>query len=211
MIFAAKIIHESLIENDSIVVKNFVRECKIVSSIRHPNIVQFLGLCKLPSESKFPVLVMELMSNDLHKFLIETPNIPLMIKRSILRDVAAGLHYLHSLNPDPIVHRDLSARNVLLTPSLIAKISDLGNSRFLPPSLDRLKLTKMPGASVYMPPEADTEDYDGVMLDIFSFGHLALFTITQVCLQTCNLLIYLSSYQHYNYYFTYFRFFLIIY
>ena len=181
MIFAAKIIHECLIENDpeSIVVKNFVRECKLVSSIRHPNIVQFLGLGKLPSESKLPVLVMELMNTDLHLFLFDVPNIPLIIKRSILRDVAAGLHYLHSLSPDPIAHRDLSARNVLLTSSLTAKISDLGNSQFLPPNLSET-LTKVPGAHVYMPPEAFTKGYNGIKLDVFSFGHLALFTLTQV-------------------------------
>lgn len=179
MICAAKIIHENLIEDNSIIEYNFKRECELVSSICHPNIVQFVGLGKLPSESKFPLLVMELMNNDLHKFLTDIVNIPLIIKRSILRDVAAGLYYLHSLSPDPIAHRDLSARNVLLTSSLIAKISDLGNSRFLPPT-EHLTLTKLPGAYVYMPPEAFTEDYDGIKVDIFSFGHLTLFTLTQV-------------------------------
>ena len=182
MTFAAKIIHKNLIENDepeSDIMKNFERECKLVSSIHHPNIIQFVGLGKLPSESKFPVLVMELMNDDLHKFLTNVVNIPLIIKRSILRDVAAGLHYLHSLSPEPIAHRDLSARNVLLTSSLTAKISDLGNSRFLPPT-ERLSLTKLPGAYVYMPPEALTDEYDGFKVDIFSFGHLAVFTLTQV-------------------------------
>ena len=183
MTFAAKIIHDGLLnenEGESIIVENYVIECKLMSSVHHPNIVQFLGLCMLP-ELKLPALVMELMHTNLHDFLVseENINIPLTVKRSILRDVADGLHYLHSMTPEAIVHRDLSAKNVLLTSSLEAKISDFGNSRFLPSNYDWSQLTKAPGAAIYMPPEAEGS-YDGTKLDIFSFGVLTLFTLTQV-------------------------------
>ena len=93
-----------------------------------------------------------------------------------------GLLYLHARNPH-IVHRDLSARNVLLTSSLVAKISDLGNARIvnLQPGQLARTLTRVPGAHVYMPPESLYEGSQyGPQLDIFSFGHLALFTLTQV-------------------------------
>ena len=111
-----------------------------------------------------------------------TPPIPLPVKISILTDTCSGLVYLHSME-SPIVHRDLTARNVLLTESLRAKITDLGNSRmvnFRPGQLAQT-LTKTPGTTVYMPPEALSESHRyGLSLDMFSFGHLALFVLIQV-------------------------------
>lgn len=151
-----------------------------MATMKHPNIVEFVGICEL-SNSAEPVIVMELMNTNLHDFLEHSHNLPLAMKQSILSDVANGLCFLHSQTPQ-IVHRDLTAANVLLqyTPSLelIAKVSDFGNSRLLPKcNVD--KLTRNPGTLVYMPPEAN--DNYGVELDIFSFGQLTLFVLTQVC------------------------------
>ena len=149
--------------------------------MRHPHIVQFLGLCFLEG-SPLPVLVMERLDSSLDDLLEGAPGLPLTLKRSLLADVARGLLYLHTRNP-PVVHRDLSARNVLLTSSLVAKISDLGNSRIvnLQPGQLARTLTHLPGTMVYMPPEAFEEGSQyGPQLDIFSFGHLTLFTLTQV-------------------------------
>ncbi len=128
-------------------------------------------------QSTSPCLLMSV--DDL---LENAPAIPLPVKISILTDTCSGLVYLHSME-SPIVHRDLTARNVLLTASLTAKITDLGNSRmvnFRPGQLAQT-LTKTPGTTVYMPPEALSESHRyGPSLDVFSFGHLALFTLTQV-------------------------------
>ena len=154
---------------------------QVMAELRHPHIVQFLGLCFLEG-SALPVLVMEQLDSSLDELLEGAPGLPLTLKRSLLTDVSRGLLYLHTRNP-PVVHRDLSARNVLLTSSLVAKISDLGNARIVnlrPGQLART-LTHVPGTMVYMPPEAFEEGSRyGPRLDIFSFGHLALFTLTQV-------------------------------
>ena len=152
-----------------------------MAKMRHPHIVQFLGLCFLEG-SALPVLVMERLDSSLDDLLVGVPGLPLALKRSLLADVARGLLYLHTCNP-PVVHRDLSARNVLLTSSQVAKISDLGNARIvnLQPGQLAMTLTYLPGTLVYMPPEAFEEGSRyGPRLDIFSFGHLALFTLMQV-------------------------------
>ena len=154
---------------------------QVMAKMRHPHIVQFLGLCFLEG-SALPVLVMERLDSSLNGLLDDAPGLPLPLKRSLLADVARGLLYLHTRNP-PVVHRDLSAQNVLLTSSMVAKISDLGNARFvnLQPGQLARTLTHLPGTMVYMPPEAfDQCSRYGPRLDIFSFGHLALFTLTQV-------------------------------
>ena len=152
-----------------------------MAEMRHPHVVLFLGLCFLEG-STLPVLVMERMDSSLDDLLESTPGLPLALKQSLLVDVVRGLLYLHTHNP-PVVHRDLSARNVLLTSSLVAKVSDLGNARIvnLQPGQLARTLTRLPGTMAYMPPEAfDEHSQYGPCLDIFSFGHLALFTLTQV-------------------------------
>ena len=111
----------------------------------------------------------------------------LSLKLRILHDVTKGLVHLHNMKP-PIVHRDLTAGNVLLNKdSLRAKIADLGNARMIEPGKLSRTLSKNPGTQVYMPPESTGEnpEYDS-SLDIFSFGHLALYVFIQVF--PCNLL-----------------------
>ena len=152
---------------------------QVMTEMRHPHIVQFLGLCFLEG-SALPVLVIERMDSSLDELLETSPSLPLSLKVSLLTDVARGLLYLHTHNPS-VVHRDLSAKNVLLTSSLVAKISDLGNARIVNLQPGQLALTRVPGTLAYMPPESFNEGSQyGPQLDIFSFGHLALFTIIQV-------------------------------
>ena len=182
---AGKKLHEVLIEagNDGVdgVVHKYLQECQLMSSLRHPNITQFLGLCFLPG-TQLPLLVMERLETSLDDLLEHVPGLPISLKRSVLEDVASGLLYLHN-RPSPVIHRDLTSKNVLLTSSLIAKITDMGNSRIVDLRGNQMArtLSKLPGTLVYMPPEArdDAHRY-GPSLDIFSFGHLALYTLTQV-------------------------------
>ena len=184
---AGKRLHEALIdvENEGAdkMVEKYVQECELMSSLRHPNITQFLGLCFLPAETQLPLLVMELLETSLDDLLEHVPNLHLSLKRSVLEDIASGLLYLHERQPSPVIHRDLTARNVLLTSSLVAKITDMGNSRIIDVSPGQVArtLSKLPGTLVYMPPEAlDDKHRYGPSLDIFSFGHLSLFTLLQV-------------------------------
>ena len=103
-------------------VDKYYNECRLLSNLRHPHIVQFLGICFLPN-SRLPVLMM----GSLHELLENTANISLSIKVSILQDVARGLVYLYYRSPR-LIHRDLSAQNILLTSDMTAKIADLGSS-----------------------------------------------------------------------------------
>ena len=117
------------------------------------------------------MLVMEHLPYTLYKLLEKR-----QVKHhySILLDVANGLNYLHQRHP-PIIHRDLTAKNVLVTSYNMAKISDLGMSK----SVKKQHLTTMPGNANMMPPEALEHNpvYDHT-LDIFSFGCLILHVLT---------------------------------
>ena len=186
---AGKKLHETLVDDENIGVGNVVRkyeqECQLMSSLRHPNITQFLGLYFLPG-TRLPLLVMERLDTSLDDLLMHMPGLPLSLKCSVLEDIASGLVYLHARQP-PVIHRDLTTNNILLTSSLVAKISDLGNSRIadMRPGQVARTLSRLPGTLVYMPPEALNETHRyGPALDIFSFGHLILYTLIQVKLAT---------------------------
>ena len=183
LLCAGKKLHEILIdpknEGATRMKSKFLEECKLMSEVRHPHIAQFLGVCFLPSSST-PLLVTELLSDSLHNVLESRGDLPHRIKQTILTDVAKGLVYLHSRTP-PIIHRDLTARNVLLDTKMRAKIADFGNSHFVDPIQNSKTMTRVPGTLGYMPPEAlEAHSSYNAKLDIFSFGHLALFTMTQV-------------------------------
>ena len=166
---AAKRIHEVFLDRSEIPeqeirksVTQFVKECQLMSTLRHPHVVQFLGVCFFVG-SRLPALVMERLLTSLHDLLdpeteppppkdAPKPFFPLSLKCSILHNVACGLAYLHERTP-PVIHCDLSARNVLLNSGMIAKIADLGVARIVPRMRAAATMTKAPGAGIYMPPE----------------------------------------------------------
>ena len=148
-------------------IEKFRQECDLMSKMRHPNVVQFLGIYQPSPDPRNLTLVMEKLHIDLGRFIEKHQNIPLSIKLSILRDVSSGLLHIHSHG---VIHRDLNAGNILLTEQLCAKVADFGMSRVLPQNiLNKGSMTIMPGAADYMPPEAVEGKYDQ-KLDTFSFG-----------------------------------------
>ena len=181
----AKRLHEILVNRKYVqhhqdreaIQQKFHQECVIHSKLKHPNIVHFVGV----HYGKGLSLIMERLHIDLGNYLDTHPNIPLPLKLSFLLDVSYGLLYLHTLSPKPIIHRDLTASNILLTSDMRAKIGDLGVSKLLDlHSQVAVTQTQTPGSQTYMPPEALKErSVYGVKLDVFSFGHLALYTATQ--------------------------------
>ena len=151
----------------SFIVNKFCVEIKMLSEIKHLNFVRF---------SPFPVLIMELMHTNvaecLEKYKSDKKKFPLSTKLFILQDVARAAVYLHSQNP-PIVHRDLTANNVLLTSDMKAKLGDLGVAKIIDPNLSKLSGTQCPGTLAYMPPESLKEHPTyGTELDVYSFGVL---------------------------------------
>ena len=186
---AAKEIHSIFLEGVGQLevqqtIESFIRECRQCSALRHPNIVQFLGVyyrtrAGRADRMQLPVMVMEMMADSLTSFVEKHEKIPVHLKYSIVHDVSLGLCYLHNHDP-PIVHRDLSPNNVLLTAHHVAKISDLGVAKVIKEADRRKTMTKAPGCVHFMPPEAfDDPPVYGPPMDVFSFGGIILHTFNQ--------------------------------
>ena len=187
-ICAAKETHSILVEGVGQVqmqrtIESFMRECRQCSRLRHPNIIQFLGVyyptgAGGANRMRLPVMVMEMMANSLVSFVDKHEKIPVHIKYSIVHDVSLGLCYLHNHDP-PIVHRDLSPNNVLLTAYHVAKISDLGVAKVIEAD-SKKTMTKAPGTIDFMPPEALAKSpVYGPAMDVFSFAGVTLHTFNQ--------------------------------
>ena len=191
LLCAAKLIHETLFDPTAqqlvapqrehrLPMRRFVQECEFLSTIRHPNIVQYLGIYRDP-DTDLPALLMELMNDSLTHFLeSSTQPIPYHIQVNICHDIILALSFLHSNN---IVHRDLSSNNVLLIGNAIkAKVTDFGMTRLCDENQQttHFSYTTCPGTNVYMPPEAvrDNPVYTE-KIDCFSFGVIVVQILTQ--------------------------------
>lgn len=135
----------------------------MMESLRHPNIVLFMGACtQLPNLA----IVLEYCANKSLWNLLHNKKIQLnwRERRRIALGIAQGMSYLHSF-PIPVLHRDLKSLNILIDDALIPKIADFGWTR-----LKSKKMTKKIGTFQWMAPEVlTTQDYTE-KADVFSFG-----------------------------------------
>lgn len=142
----------------------FIDSCQKLNKLRHPNLVQLLGV-ELSETGTQPSLIFELLPLDLQSCLERYPLVPKFVKSALLLDVARGLQYLHSMK-SPVIHGRVNAKNVLLTASLEAKLSD--SIRF------ETRVAATPNGP-YQPPE-ETPSSSG---DVFCIGDLILQVLLQ--------------------------------
>ena len=182
---AAKLLHNLFFSShdpgSQELIKKFKDECRLLSTIVHPCIVQFLGVAMLGNQ---PILLTELMDESLMSFITRSIDTPLsfQFEVDIIHDIAMGMSYLHSRK---ILHRDLSSNNVLLSKGSKAKISDFGVSKFFDvdgsfSSLRSKYQTMCPGTPQFMPPEATRSiPVYSDKLDVFSFGVVCLHLLSK--------------------------------
>lgn len=161
--------------------RQFQQEIEVLCGTRHPNLVLLLGACP-----EYGCLVYEFMSNgSLEDRLFRksnTPPIPWRIRFQLAADIATGLLFLHQRKPEPIVHRDIKPANILLDHNFVCKISDVGLSRLVPPSVadsvTEYRMTEAAGTFFYIDPEYQQTGKLGTKSDVYSLGVMLLQMIT---------------------------------
>ena len=163
------------------VLRDFLKECSINSSIRHPNVVMFLGVGVDRALNEPRYLVLELMERgSLHDEIYPGGEVPrrgepMAFARiaSLLLDIARALVYLHSRRP-PVLHLDLKPKNVLIDRGGTAKVGDLGEAHVIQSTRQATKSAFGVGTPVYMAPELAVQGlHRGPSADMFSFGVMA--------------------------------------
>ncbi|PIN14646.1 Serine/threonine protein kinase [Handroanthus impetiginosus] len=161
--------------------KQFNREVEVLSRMRHPNMVILLGACP-----EYGCIVYEYMENGCLEDRLfcknGTPPLPWRARFRIAAEIATALNFLHQTKPEPIVHRDLKPANILLDKNYISKISDVGLSMLVPPSVadtvTQYRMTAAAGTFCYIDPEYQQTGMLGTKSDIYSLGILLLQIIT---------------------------------
>ena len=189
---AVKQIHREILQEKHIM-DEFKREVGIMATIQHPNLVRFIAAVfdeRVDQLRETPLLVLELLHTNLRNAYKDF-NLGPSKSVPIFRDIAYGLHYLHEHN-EPIIHRDVSAPNILLESlpgeTWRAKLSDFGSANFL----KRAKTLGV-GAIVYTAPEMFPRESPSAPMprpttkcDVFSYGIVLVEVITKTMPTTEN-------------------------
>lgn len=152
--------------------KEYVSEVKIISRLRHRNLVQLIGWCHTKGEF---LLVYEYLPNgslDTHLFG-KKKSLTWDVRNKIAHGIASSLLYLHEEWEQCVVHRDIKSSNVMLDSNFTAKLGDFGLARFADHE-SGLQTTVLAGTMGYMAPESVTTGKASKESDVYSFGVVAL-------------------------------------
>ncbi|KAJ8623886.1 hypothetical protein MRB53_032416 [Persea americana] len=166
---AAKTIRPSIASN--IRVKNiFLKELALWQRLLHPNIVQFLGVLNCDRL----IFLTEYLCNvgSLYDILKKKGRLDPVTVVAYALDIARGVNYLHQNKPHPVIHRDLTPRNILQDEAGRLKIIDFGLSKITleKESYGAYKMTGGTGSYRYMAPEVYRRESYGKHVDVFSFA-----------------------------------------
>lgn len=153
--------------------ESFRNEIKVLSEIKHRHIVKLYGFCL---HKRMMFLIYEYMEKgSLFSVLFddeEAMELDWKKRVNIVKGTAQALSYLHHECSIPIVHRDISASNVLLNSEWEPSVGDFGTARFL--SLDSSNRTIVAGTIGYIAPELAYTLVVNEKCDVYSFGVVAL-------------------------------------
>ncbi|KAL0442651.1 UNVERIFIED_CONTAM: putative serine/threonine-protein kinase SIS8 [Sesamum latifolium] len=147
-------------------IEDFCNEISILSRIRHPNVILFLGACTTPPRLS---IVTEYMEMGSLYYLIHASGLKKKLswqrRIKMLCDICRGLLSIHRMN---IVHRDLKSANCLVNKHWTVKICDFGLSRIL--TTRPMSDSSSAGTPEWMAPELIRNEPFTEKCDIFSLG-----------------------------------------
>ncbi|RWW88408.1 hypothetical protein BHE74_00002721 [Ensete ventricosum] len=158
----------------------FGKVYKVLSKVRHPNLVTLIGAC-----SDVLALIYEFLPNgsleDCLACINSTPPLTWQVRTRIIGEICSALIFLHSDKPHAVVHGDLKPSNILLDSNLVSKLGDFGICRFLVESNTTATLyhkTHPKGTFAYIDPDFLTTGELTPQSDVYAFGIIILRLLT---------------------------------
>ncbi|TVU49162.1 hypothetical protein EJB05_00456, partial [Eragrostis curvula] len=162
--------------------REFISEVKIISRLRHRNLVLLIGWC-YDGVSDDLLLVYELMHNgsvDNHLYHLDPEKqLAWPTRYKIVLGLGSALVYLHHDTEQCVMHRDIKPSNVMLDASFNAKLGDFGLARVINDDGRRSRTTAPAGTTGYMDPDCMATGRTSVEADVYSFGVVLLETRTE--------------------------------
>ncbi|KAF5475681.1 hypothetical protein F2P56_007460 [Juglans regia] len=171
-VVALKKLHQREAENP-VFYKSFINEVRVLTEIRHRNIVKLHGFC-VHKGCRF--LIYEYMERGslfcVLRNVDEAMELDWSKRVNIIKGIAHALSYMHHECIPAIVHRDISSNNILLNSKFQGFISDFGTAKLLDP--DTSNQTLVAGTYGYIAPEFAYTMTITEKCDVYSFGVVAL-------------------------------------
>ncbi|CAK9183389.1 unnamed protein product [Ilex paraguariensis] len=173
--FAVKRIDRSREGSDQV----FERELEILGSIKHINLVNLRGYCRLSTAKLliYDYLAMGSLDDFLHEPEEDNRSLNWNARLRIALGSARGLAYLHHDCSPRIIHRDIKSSNILLDENLEPHVSDFGLAKLLVDE-DAHVTTVVAGTFGYLAPEYLQSGCATEKSDVYSFGVLLLELVT---------------------------------
>eukprot|EP01087_Luapelamoeba_hula_P012076 TRINITY_DN3354_c1_g1_i1.p1 TRINITY_DN3354_c1_g1~~TRINITY_DN3354_c1_g1_i1.p1 ORF type:complete len:1075 (-),score=135.44 TRINITY_DN3354_c1_g1_i1:9-3233(-) len=152
-------------------IEEFIREIRLLATLRHPNVVMFLGATVIPTGGLGYGIVTEFCSRGSLWDVLHNTTVVFdwSIVLRLAHGIALGMHYLHS-HTVPILHRDLKSPNVLVLSDYTPRITDFGLSKFRLDDVAKKTHTAAVGSPIWMPPEMMQGARCTEKADVYSFG-----------------------------------------
>ncbi|XP_051123390.1 LRR receptor-like serine/threonine-protein kinase FEI 2 isoform X2 [Andrographis paniculata] len=157
----------------------FERELEILGSIKHINLVNLRGYCRLPTAKLliYDYLAMGSLDYFLHDDNSEDRALNWSARLRVAIGSARGLAYLHHDCSPKIIHRDIKSSNILLDENLDPHVSDFGLAKLLVDEEAHVT-TVVAGTFGYLAPEYLQSGRATEKSDVYSFGVLLLELVT---------------------------------
>ncbi|KAI7733068.1 hypothetical protein M8C21_033425 [Ambrosia artemisiifolia] len=157
-------------------VEDFLSELGIIAHINHPNAAHLIGFS---SDTDLHLVLQFAPHGSLATLLHNNEErLDWALRFKIAIGIAEGLLYLHSQCQRRIIHRDITASNILLMEDYQPQISDFGLAKWLPDKWLHHIVSPIEGTFGYMAPEYFMHGIVHEKIDVFSFGVLLLELIT---------------------------------
>lgn len=147
----------------------FLQEIQICSTLRHPNLVQFLGITF--NSSEIIILFEKVYGSNLEEFINQKNSfITSTLQKHIISQLVTTFKFLHNCNP-PIIYRDLKPANVLIDKFFNIKLTDFGLSKYFQNETNEAYLLSGETGTIrYMAPEVFNNQIYNLKVDVYSLG-----------------------------------------
>uniref|UniRef100_A0ACD5XUK8 Uncharacterized protein n=1 Tax=Avena sativa TaxID=4498 RepID=A0ACD5XUK8_AVESA len=153
--------------------ERFQHEIEMLTKIRQRSIVKLYGYCSHP---RYRFLVCQFIERGTLAYILSNEELATQFnwqrRTTLIRDVAQAITYLHHDVQPPIIHRDITSRNILLDVGYKAFVSDFGIARMLKP--DSSNWSALAGTYGYIAPEFSYTCVVTEKCDVYSFGVVVL-------------------------------------